>query len=162
MRYIKVVLLVLVFFFFAIFIAQNHSLLGQSVSFRLNLLVVTPLESIPMPLYFVLLITLILGALVCVLFLAGDRIKMSFALYKANKRINVLEQEVNSLRALPIADKKYKASVEEPYSEPGKPNPVSSALSSSAGSDSAPPLPDSGKPDSEKTSEEDSDSVAKL
>ena len=87
---------------------------------------------------------------------------MSFALYKANKRINVLEREVNSLRALPIADKEYKASVEEPYSEPGKPNPVSSAIPSSAGADSAPPWPDSGKPDSEKTSEEDSDSVAKL
>lgn len=162
MRYIKVVLLVLVFFFFAIFIAQNHSLLGQDISFRLNLFVVTPLESIPMPLYFVLLITLILGAFVCVLFLAGDRIKMSFALYKANKRINVLEQEVNSLRALPITDKEYKASVEEPYAEPDKPNSVSSNPPASEGANSALPMPDSAKPGSEKISEEDSDSVAKL
>lgn len=109
MRYIKVVLLVLIFFFFAIFVVQNHGILGQDVAFRLNLFVIPPLESIPLPLYFIVLIALVLGALVCVLFLAGDRIKMTFALHRANKRINVLEQEVAQLRAIPLTGSAYKA-----------------------------------------------------
>lgn len=163
MRYIKVVLLVLIFFFFAIFVAQNHGLLGQDISFRLDLFVIPPLESIPMPLYFVMLIALVLGALVCVLFLAGDRIKMTFAMHRANKRINLLEQEVASLRALPLTGE-YKTVSDkiQPVHSDGKPAPSAPAAMTSAAEAAA--LPESEKAENIKETNEgeSSDSVAKL
>lgn len=156
MRYIKIVLLVLIFFFFAIFIIQNNELLGQNISFRLDLFVIPPLESIPLPLYFVVLITLLLGALVCVLFLAGDRIKMSFVLRRANKRINLLEHEVASLRALPLTENAYRA----PEQTEQKPAASSSAIAAPQAEIAA--LPESSTAQSEKSDEEKSDSVEKL
>ncbi len=118
MRYIKVVLLVLIFFLFAVFVVQNHAVLGQDVAFHLNLFVLPPFESIPLPLYFVMLMALLLGALVCVLFLAGDRIKITFALRRARKKINTLEREVAQLRAIPLTGNAYKA-LDEMKPQPG-------------------------------------------
>ena len=113
MRYIKVLLLVLIFFFFAVFVVQNNAVLGQKVSFCLDLFMMPPLESIPLPLYFVLLTALLLGALVCLLFLAGDRIRMSMALRRAKKKIGVLEREVAQLRAIPLSGKESCKALEE-------------------------------------------------
>lgn len=162
MRYIKVILLVLIFFFFAIFVVQNHGLLGQEISFRLDLIVIPPLESIPLPLYLVLLVTLVLGAFICVLFLAGDRIKMTFALHRANKRINVLEQEVASLRALPLTGE-YKtpnSTVNSSRDDPKTAGMNSSGITPPPAE--IPALPENAPTETEKTEEEKSGSVAKL
>ena len=104
MRFIKVFLLVLIFFFFTCFVSQNHTVLGQNLSFRLDFFVLPVYESIPLPLYFIVLIAFLVGALVCLLILLGDRLRAGFALRKARKRINVLEQEVALLRALPLRE----------------------------------------------------------
>ena len=50
MRYIKVFLLVLVFFFVMMFFVQNQGSFSDPVVLRLDLLFLTPMESIPMPL----------------------------------------------------------------------------------------------------------------
>ena len=167
MRYIKVVLLVLIFFFFAIFVEQNHGILGQDVAFQLNLFVIPPLESIPLPLYFIVLIALVLGALVCVLFLAGDRIKMSFAMHRANKRINVLEQEVAQLRAIPLTGNAYKALPEADDAEISPPSSVKTTppvIVAEAAPDAPKPSDNADDPKDKKTKpgDEDSGTVEKL
>lgn len=159
MRYIKVMLLFIVFFFFATFVVQNHTSLGQNISFRLDLFVFPPCETIPLPFYIVLLITLLLGAFICVFFLAGDRIKMTFALHKAQKRINILEQEVASLRALPLTEKTYKA----PTDASDAKSSTTVLAPSTTQADNIVALPESDEPETKKQSgENDSDSVAKL
>lgn len=164
MRYIKVVLLFIIFFFFAIFVVQNHAGLGQNVSFRLDLFVIPPWESIPLPFYVVLLITLLLGAFICVFFLATDRIKISFALHKAQKRINILEQEVASLRAIPLTEKTYKAPAETVSIEVPEARPTGAVPSPAiAKSDDVAVLTEGDNSEIKKQSgENDSDSVAKL
>lgn len=109
MRFIKIFLLVLIFFVFAVFVLQNHTVLGEDISFRFDVFVWPPFESIPLPMYFIVLAAFFIGAFICLLFLAGDRIKALFALRRAHKRIRVLEQEVASLRALPLTPRAYKA-----------------------------------------------------
>lgn len=110
MRFIKVFLLVLVFFLFTVFVIQNNEVLGQNISFKFDIFFLPHLQSIPLPVYFILLIAFFVGALVCLLFLFSDRVKNFFALHKAKKRIQVLENEVTSLRTLPLK--------QEPLSKP--------------------------------------------
>lgn len=113
MRFIKVFLLVLVFFLFTVFVTQNNEVLGQNISFKFDMFFLPHLQSIPLPVYFILLISFFIGALVCLLFLFSDRVKNFFALHRAKKRIQVLENEVTSLRTLPLK--------QEPLSKPVSP-----------------------------------------
>ncbi len=145
MRFIKVLLLVLIFFFFTIFVIQNHAVLGQSLSFRLDFFVLPVYESIPLPMYFIVLIAFLTGGLVCLLILLGDRIKVAFALHKARKRVNVLEQEVTMLRALPLKEGSLKKELASELAPQGMSIGVKPALGSPAEKD---------KPLGEKTTTE--------
>ena len=135
MRFIKVLLLVLIFFFFTIFVIQNHAVLGQSLSFRLDFFVLPVYESIPLPMYFIVLIAFLTGGLVCLLILLGDRIKVAFALHKARKRVNVLEQEVTLLRALPLKEGSLKKELVSELAPQGLSVGVKPALGSPAEKD---------------------------
>ena len=51
MRYIKVFLLVLIFFIVMMFFVQNQASFADPVVLKLDLLVMEPIETIPLPLY---------------------------------------------------------------------------------------------------------------
>ena len=102
MRFVKVLVLVLVFFISMMFFVQNNAVLSQAVTLKLDLFFDTAWSSIELPFYFMVLCAFLLGALCTMLMLMVSRLRAGAALRRANKRIRVLEKELNSLRNLPL------------------------------------------------------------
>lgn len=102
MRFVKVLILVLVFFISMMFFVQNNAVLSQTVTLKLDLFFDTAWSSIELPFYFMVLCAFLLGALLTMLLLMISRMRAGAALRRANKRIRVLEKELNSLRNLPL------------------------------------------------------------
>lgn len=102
MRFVKVLVLVLVFFISMMFFVQNNAVLSQTVALKLDLFFDTAWSSIELPFYFMVLCAFLLGALLTMLLLMISRMRAGAALRRANKRIRVLEKELNSLRNLPL------------------------------------------------------------
>ena len=103
MRFIRVLLAICVFFLAVIFVVQNSEFLGQTTQFKLDLFITKAQETIPLPLYFVILAAFLLGGLSAIFFLICDRIRLGFKLCKAKRKIKHLERELTSLRTLPLA-----------------------------------------------------------
>ena len=99
MRYIKVLLLVLIFFVSMVFFFQNQQVLSQEMVFKLHFFFTKPLESISLPFYFLLLVAFVIGALVSFLLLIWDKMQLSARHMKANWRLRSLEKELEKLRA---------------------------------------------------------------
>ncbi len=97
MRYVKTLVLVLIFFVAMIFLFQNQGPLSQKITFELNLLVMPSMKSIELPFYFVLLAGFLLGALLCMLLLLWDRARLSAQILRANWRVQALENEERKL-----------------------------------------------------------------
>lgn len=119
MRFVKVLILVLVFFISMMFFVQNNAVLSQAVTLKLDLFFDTAWSSIELPFYFMVLCAFLLGALCTMLMLMVSRLRAGAALRRANKRIRVLEKELNSLRNLPLeAARKAPEPVAAPASAP--------------------------------------------
>lgn len=102
MRFVKVLVLVLVFFISMLFFVQNNAVLSQTVTLTLDLFFDTAWTSMALPFYFMILCAFLLGALLTMLLLMLSRMRASAALRRANKRIRILEKELHSLRNLPL------------------------------------------------------------
>jgi ATP adenylyltransferase len=94
MRYIKVLLLVLIFFVSMLFFFQNQEALGKEMALKLNLFFLPPMKPLALPTYFVLLAGFLLGALFAIAFLLWDKISLSAKLLKAQWKVRSLEKEV--------------------------------------------------------------------
>ena len=94
MRYIKVLLLVLVFFVSMLFLFQNQEILGKEMVLQLNLFFLPPMQLNPLPTYFILLAGFLLGALVAMAFFLWDRLALSAKLMQARWKIRNLEKEM--------------------------------------------------------------------
>lgn len=94
MRYVKVLLLVVLFFLVMMFFVQNQGVFSQAMGLKLDLLFIPPMESAPLPFYTLLLICFLLGALCTLLMLVWDRLTISARLARANMRIRSLEKEL--------------------------------------------------------------------
>ena len=105
MPYIKVFLLVLVFFFVMMFFGLNQGSLSDPVALRLDLLFLTPMESIPMPLYSLMLICFALGALMVLLMLMWDRMTATGCLAGARRRITSLEKQLKAAQEAAASEK---------------------------------------------------------
>lgn len=99
MRYVKVLLLVLVFFLTMVFFFQNQEALSKDMVLKLNLFFTPPMSSIPLPLYFLVLAAFMVGALVTLLILLWDKVHLSARHMKATWRVRSLEKEVTALKA---------------------------------------------------------------
>ena len=99
MRYVKVLLLVLIFFLTMVFFFQNQEALSKDMVLKLHLFFIPPMSSIPLPLYFLVLASFAVGALVTLLILLWDKIHLSARHMKATWRVRSLEREVNELKA---------------------------------------------------------------
>lgn len=98
MRYVKVLVLVLLFFFVMLFFVQNQAVFSQAVPLKLNMLILPPMESSPLPVYSLLLICFLLGALCTMAMLIWDRLSISAKLTMANMRIRGLEKDLQKAR----------------------------------------------------------------
>ena len=94
MRYIKVLLLVILFFLVMMFFVQNQGAFSQALPLRLDLLFIPPVESAPLPFYTLLIICFVLGALCILAMLMWDRVSLSAKLTMANMRVRSLEKEL--------------------------------------------------------------------
>ncbi len=97
MRYIKALVLVLIFFVAMIFLFQNQASLSQTLSFKLDLLFMPAMTSIELPFYFVLLAAFLLGAILCLLTLVWDRMRLSTRIMRANFRVQAMRNEERKL-----------------------------------------------------------------
>lgn len=99
MRYVKALVLVLVFFLTMIFLFQNQTSLSQTLAFRLDLLFMPAMTSIELPFYFVLLAAFLLGALACLIVLFMDRVRLTGSIVRANWRAQAMQNEEKKLIA---------------------------------------------------------------
>ena len=94
MRYIKVLILVLFFFVSMLFLFQNQEILARDMPLKLDIFVLPPFQSPPLPTYFILLAGFLLGALSAVVLLVWDKFALSAKLMKAQWKIRDLEKEL--------------------------------------------------------------------
>ncbi|MBU1247111.1 MAG: LapA family protein [Proteobacteria bacterium] len=104
MRYVKLILLVLGLGLAALFFIQNQILLLSSLDLKLDLYLVKFLLR-DIPFYGVVVGAFVIGIVLCLFFLIIDKIQNSSQLRTCRKRLRSLEEEVISLRNLPLQDK---------------------------------------------------------
>ena len=98
MRYIKVLLLAVVFFLALVFFFQNQGALSQSMVLTLNLFFVPAMSSIALPFYFLVIAAFACGALMTLGFLVWDKVNLTARLMKQKWQISSLEREVEKLK----------------------------------------------------------------
>ncbi len=93
MRYIKVLVLVLVFFLTMVFLCQNQVALSKDVALQLRLYVLPPTETVQLPFYLVVIAAFLVGAVCCFLLLMFDRVRMSARAVRAGWRLRSMQDE---------------------------------------------------------------------
>ena len=86
MRYIKVFLLVLLFFVVMMLFVQNQPLFSDAVSLKVDPMFAPAITTAPIPRYALLLISFALGAAVVLLMLIWDRLALSGRASAARRR----------------------------------------------------------------------------
>jgi len=99
MRYIKVLLLVLIFFVSMLFLFQNQETLSRNMALSLNLFFLPPMKPVTFPTYFVVLASFLLGALLIMAWLLWDKLALAAKLMKAEWKVRKLEKEVAKYEA---------------------------------------------------------------
>ncbi|WP_457571267.1 LapA family protein [Desulfovulcanus sp.] len=106
MRYLKVIILVLIFFFSMLFFVQNTELLSTSLTLKLDFLG-KHYESQEIPIYLLILIAFVLGAFISLFYFLAEKIKLSQQLRTYRNKIANLEKEVTSLRNMPLQEESF-------------------------------------------------------
>ncbi len=94
MRYLKVLLSVLIFFIVMLFFVQNQASFDEPVVLTLDLLFVPVMQSIPMPLYAIMLLCFTFGGLLILLMLMWDRISLTARCSAAKSKANGLQKKL--------------------------------------------------------------------
>jgi len=110
MRFIKVLFLLALFVFSILFFSQNNDVLLQSLVLKLDIPYIATLHSIPLPLGFLILASFVAGSLLTIVYFVVDKYRSCAKLKECKTRMASLEQELNSLRTMPINE-------DQPYSE---------------------------------------------
>ena len=110
MRFIKVLFLLVLFVFSILFFSQNNDVLLQNLQLVLDIPYVATLHSIPLPFGVIVLAAFTAGCLLTIVYLAVDKFRSASRLRECRTRMASLEQELNSLRNMPIQE-------DQPYSE---------------------------------------------
>jgi len=111
MRYVKMLLVLALFFLSMVMFAQNMETLNAPLALSMELFG-TVIFAWAQPMYIALLSLFVLGGLICTLYFLCEKIRLTREVSQANKKIASLEQEVNSLRNLPLDDNNYSAETE--------------------------------------------------
>jgi lipopolysaccharide assembly protein A len=106
MRYLKVLALVILFFISMVFFIQNTAELSKEITLSMELFNFT-FTSQPIHYYLLILISFCVGAFLCLVYFMADKLRLSGQLRNCRTRMSNLEQEVNSLRNLPLEEQNY-------------------------------------------------------
>ncbi len=99
MRYIKVFLLVLLFFVIMMLFVQNQASFSDSVTLTFDTMFGPAFKSMPIPRYALLLLSFALGAVVVLSMLLWDRLSLSSRLGAARRRGNSLQKQLDKANA---------------------------------------------------------------
>lgn len=113
MRFLKILALLIFIAILLIFFQQNTEILNTGIQFQLAMFG-NIWRSMQMPLYFVLVAAFFLGGVLTLLYFFIEKLRLAKQLRTCRSQINKLEQEVNSLRNLPLQET-YPAVSEESY-----------------------------------------------
>lgn len=103
MRYVKFLVVIVLFVLTMALFAQNMDALGAPLALSLHLFG-TDIFAFDYPVYMFLLGTFFVGALITFMYFLCEKVRIGRELSVAQKKIATLEQEVNSLRNLPLED----------------------------------------------------------
>ncbi len=99
MRYIKVFLLVLLFFVIMMLFVQNQASFSDAVTLKFDPMFAPAMQSIPLPRYALLLMCFAMGALVVLAMLMWDRLTLTSRLGAARRRGNSLQKQLDKANA---------------------------------------------------------------
>lgn len=103
MRFLKILLLLAFIAILLIFFQQNTEVLNTVIQFQLGMLGNT-WRSMDMPLYFVVVAAFFLGGVLTLLYFFIEKLRTAKQLRACRVQVIKLEQEVNSLRNLPLQE----------------------------------------------------------
>ncbi|MDL2313494.1 LapA family protein [Desulfovibrio sp. OttesenSCG-928-C14] len=104
MRFLKTFLVLLVMIIVVMFFVQNNEQLTQPITFVFNLhMDGFSWETGPMPAFLVMVIFFVLGFIASTLLFGLDRFKLYSKIFKSNKKIKAMEQELQAFRQRPLA-----------------------------------------------------------
>ncbi|WP_462325004.1 LapA family protein [Desulfoplanes sp.] len=106
MRYLKVLCLVALFFVSMLFFVQNTDVLVQTLTLQLGLFS-WHVTSAPVPHYLLILLAFVAGAILPLVYFMCEKIRLTRELRVARKTIKQQEEELNSLRNMPIEESDY-------------------------------------------------------
>ena len=101
MRYLKAMMLALLFVVSMLFFVQNNVPLSTSIQLEFKLITLH-LTSVPLPLYLFVLAAFLLGVVFSLGFLLVDRIRLGLELKALRRQHASLEDEALALRTLPL------------------------------------------------------------
>ncbi len=104
MRFIKILFLLALFVFSILFFSQNNDVLLQGLTLKLDIPYAMTLHSIPLPFGVLILAAFVAGALLTMIYLVADKFRAGSKLRECKTRMASLEQELNSLRNMPISE----------------------------------------------------------
>ncbi|QJB57721.1 LapA family protein [Pseudodesulfovibrio sp. zrk46] len=113
MRFIKVLFLLALFVFSILFFSQNNDVLLQSLQLKLDIPYAMTLHSLPLPFGVLILASFVAGCLMTMVYFAVDKVRAGSRLKECKTRMASLEQELNSLRNMPISEEPYTSSEEK-------------------------------------------------
>lgn len=106
MRYVKLAILALCVALGVLFFMQNDAQFTALLNIKLDLYLVK-LVSQGLPLYAVVVGAFLLGVVLSLLFFVVEKLNSTRQLRACNKKIRSLEQELTSLRNLPLNETNY-------------------------------------------------------
>ncbi|UCF03004.1 MAG: LapA family protein [Deltaproteobacteria bacterium] len=114
MKPVKWVLLLLLMVLLIVFLFQNYEAFLSATTLELRLPALPPLTSRPIPLYGLILGSVFGGGLLTALYLGLSNFRIRRTLRSAQRQNDSLQEELNSLRNLPITV------ADVPTSQPGE------------------------------------------
>ena len=106
MRYLKVLLLTLFFFVSMVFFIQNNEMLSNELVLKLELFDMS-FVSRELPFYLIVLLSFVVGSVFSMSYFLAEKIRLAHELKSSKAKLAALEQEVTSLRNLPLEEEVY-------------------------------------------------------
>lgn len=111
MKYAKFVLAVIIMLVVVILVVQNHAAMSTEVSFRIDLLGLR-YQSTALTIYHIVVIVFLFGVLITALFGMMERFRLKKEIRMLRNASKEKDQELNSLRNLPITSEEVAPSYE--------------------------------------------------
>ena len=102
MKHVKAILVIVMALIVVILAVQNNEAMTKTVQFRVNPVFFEPVQSPPVSLYQVVIITFLVGVLTTGLYGMFERFRLRRQIKAVTRQLEDKDKELNSLRNLPI------------------------------------------------------------